>query len=188
MAAESSKSTWSTWVIIAFISVQVALPLSYYLGTDSFDERFAWRMFSPVRMARCEVRIFDASNGEPERINLGRELHIVWINLLKRARPAVIEAAQERFCRQAAETSATPDIRMTLSCTPPDSVLLGICLDRRDRDGDGVPDGYARSRVCDEPATCFATDCPDGDASRCYRERCRLDVVPRNQNLCEGRT
>ncbi|MBW2464764.1 MAG: hypothetical protein JRH11_24155, partial [Deltaproteobacteria bacterium] len=37
-------------LIVAFLAFQLLLPLRYYMGSDEFDERFAWRMFSPIRM------------------------------------------------------------------------------------------------------------------------------------------
>jgi hypothetical protein len=49
--------------IIAFLAVQLLLPLHYYLVRhDPHDERFAWRMFSPMRMADCAVREPGASS------------------------------------------------------------------------------------------------------------------------------
>ncbi len=186
MAPDSQKNKWSSLLIIVFIAIQIALPLSYYLGDNAFDERFAWRMFSPVRMARCQVKVFDATSGAEEELRLGRRMHIVWINLLKRARPAVVEKVAAKFCDEARATNLSPDIRMMLTCTPPDAVLLGVCADKRDANGDGIPDGYSASRVCDDPGACFQADCGDDDIETCYRSRCRVDVVPRHRNLCNG--
>jgi len=186
MSGAPPRNQWPSIAIIVFLAVQLALPLSYYLGKNAFDERFAWRMFSPVRMARCQVKVFDATDGVETEIRLGRRLHIVWINLLKRARPAVIDGVAAHVCAQSGSAGATPDIRMMLTCTPPDSVLLGVCTNRRDADGDGVPDGYLTSRICTDPAACFKADCGDLDASACFKRRCRVDVVPREQNLCAG--
>lgn len=35
-----------------FLASQVAIPLTYYLYKEPADERFAWRMFSSVHMAK----------------------------------------------------------------------------------------------------------------------------------------
>jgi hypothetical protein len=43
-----------TWQV--FVVSQPLLPLHYCMANrDDHDERFAWRMFSPMRMTRCEV-------------------------------------------------------------------------------------------------------------------------------------
>ena len=45
-------ATWRGRFIAVFIATQLVLPLRYYvLRDDEHDERFAWRMFSPMRMA-----------------------------------------------------------------------------------------------------------------------------------------
>ena len=44
-----------------------------------------------------------------------------------------------------------------------------------DRDGDGVPDGYADPQLCSaDPRACFEQACGGDDAETCYRSRCRL--------------
>ncbi len=180
--------------IIAFLAVQIGLPAAYYVGDDPFDERFAWRMFSPVRLARCTVEAFDGSAGQLTPIALSRELHVVWINLLKRARPGVIDAVAERLCENRS------DVRMRLSCTPPDSVLRGVCMRMGDRDrdgvddalqdanGDGAPDGYDRTKACPkgEAASCFAADCGQESAQDCQRRLCRVVIKDSDERLCGG--
>ena len=169
--------------IAAFLAIQIGLPLSYYVGDDPFDERFAWRMFSPVRLARCTIEAYDASAGGLTPITLSRELHVVWINLLKRARPAVIDAVAARLCED------RTDVRMQLSCTPPDSVLRGVCMrmgdhDRNgvddaleDNDGDGAPDGYRRTKACPEGSAGAACSRPTWRRNRtaCHDRLCRRD-------------
>ncbi|MCA9540458.1 MAG: hypothetical protein KC620_16275 [Myxococcales bacterium] len=169
-------------LIAAFVALQIYLPLSYYLGGDPFDERFAWRMFSPVRLSNCSVGLYEVVDGVERPIDLTDELHVVWINLLKRARPAVIDRAVEKFC---AERGAGADVRIDLSCTPPDAVVKAICNGARDANGDGVPDAYDRNRYCDaSPKDCFVADCGERSADVCYREECRMQVVPRDRNVC----
>ena len=156
MKSPHQGQLYATLFIALFLGVQIWLPLSYYVGDNHFDERFAWRMFSPTRMAQCKVTVTDHSDGQPKNIRLSKHLHIVWINLLKRARPAVIDAVASKLCGEAREVGRSPDIRIDLACGHPDSVTRGICQDTRDRNGDGVPDGYTRSNLCNdlEPGDC----------------------------------
>ena len=89
--------------VLLMIAAQLALPLRYYLRQDQReDERFAWRMFSSVRLASCssEVTQEDAS-GQQEPVRLQGELHVAWINLLKRGRPRVIERFLQTRCARA---------------------------------------------------------------------------------------
>jgi hypothetical protein len=92
------RSLW-LWLLVA---VQVAIPLSYYLvREDRDDERFAWRMFSAVRMTRCEVAGFDqrdASTRTP--VALPEQLHSSWIRSLERGRRRVIELFLASRCEQ----------------------------------------------------------------------------------------
>lgn len=73
---------------------QALLPLHYYLGADKLDERFAWRMFSPVRMLTCQVDY--RVDGQP--VSLGEHFHSGWISLVKRGRMDVTRAVGARVC------------------------------------------------------------------------------------------
>ena len=44
------------WIAL-FLVVQMAVPASYYLRKDRHDERFSWRMFSTMRMAKCDPEV-----------------------------------------------------------------------------------------------------------------------------------
>lgn len=92
---EQSSFHW-LWLLVAF---QVLVPASYYVRGERSDERFAWRMFSAVRVERCKVRasVFDAG-GERERIELEHTLHSGWITGLERGRKRVIERFLSRLC------------------------------------------------------------------------------------------
>ena len=56
-------ATWRGRFILVFVLSQLLLPLHYYVGRrDPHDERFAWRMFSPMRMTgssegRCYISL-----------------------------------------------------------------------------------------------------------------------------------
>lgn len=87
--------TWRGRTILLVVASQLALPLHYYLvRRDPHDERFAWRMFSPMRMARCEPTV--AIDGKP--FPLASEFHDAWLGLARRGRFVVIEAMAARLC------------------------------------------------------------------------------------------
>ena len=97
-------STWRGRFIFVFLAVQLLLPLRYYVAhRDPHDERFAWRMFSPMRMARCNARF--ALDGRP--IDLGRTFHEAWLELASRGRFVVIEAMAAHLCDQNPGKSVT---------------------------------------------------------------------------------
>jgi hypothetical protein len=90
-------ATWRGWFIAAIVVSQLLLPLHYYLARrDPHDERFAWRMFSAMRMARCEPHV--TIDGAP--FALGREFHEAWLELANRGRFVVVEAMGAQLCRE----------------------------------------------------------------------------------------
>lgn len=99
---------WRTWLAVAFVAVQLLLPLQYYCGRqDKHDERFAWRMFSPMRMTTCNP-VF-TRNGQP--IVLGNRYHEAWGTLAKRGRQVVLDAMAKDLCQPGA------DVRLTMTCS-----------------------------------------------------------------------
>jgi len=89
--------TWQGWLILAVVGSQLILPLHYYTARrDPHDERFAWRMFSPMRMAECAVRA--TLDGAP--LPLEREFHEAWLSLARRGRFAVVEEMAARLCQK----------------------------------------------------------------------------------------
>jgi hypothetical protein len=96
-AARALLSTGRGRFIAVFVAVQALLPLHYYLARrDRHDERFAWRMFSPMRMVQCDLRFIE--DGQP--IALGSRFHEAWIELARRGRFVVIEAMAADLCRE----------------------------------------------------------------------------------------
>jgi hypothetical protein len=86
------------WLAVA---LQVAIPASYYLRTEALDdERFAWRMFSDVRLKRCRVRAFEEARagGARAEIRLPQVLHSSWVHGLERGRRRIIERFLETRC------------------------------------------------------------------------------------------
>jgi len=89
--------TWQGWLIMAVVASQLLLPLHYYtVRRDPHDERFAWRMLSPMRTTDCAVRA--TLDGTP--LPLEREFPEAWIALARRGRFAVIEEMGARLCEK----------------------------------------------------------------------------------------
>ncbi len=106
-SARALLSTWRGRFIIAFLLVQLLLPLHYYvLRRDPHDERFAWRMFSPMRMAECQV-VFSV---DKKPVELGNKFHEAWLNVAERGRAVVIEEMAHKLCRD--NPGKPVDVRM----------------------------------------------------------------------------
>jgi hypothetical protein len=96
-AARALLSTGRGRFIVAFVLLQALLPLHYYLARrDRHDERFAWRMFSPMRMVQCDPRFSDGDRPIP----LGNRFHEAWIELARRGRFVVLEAMAADLCAE----------------------------------------------------------------------------------------
>jgi hypothetical protein len=90
--------TWPGRFIALVVVSQLLLPLHYYtVRRDQHDERFAWRMFSPMRMTTCEFSM--TRDGQPVR--LASEFHVYWIKAVEdRARFVVLEQMGAHLCRR----------------------------------------------------------------------------------------
>jgi hypothetical protein len=106
----SLLATWRGRLILVVLVSQLLIPLHYYLPSqrDPHDERFAWRMFSPMRMTRCEVTT--AKDDTP--LDLGREFHEAWIEVARRGRFRVIEQMGQHLCAK----YPGAHIKMALDC------------------------------------------------------------------------
>src|ERR1051325_5081922 len=90
-------ATWRGRFILAFFTIQLLAPLHYYLvRRDPHDERYAWRMFSPMRMAQCKADL--SVDGQP--VNLYSKFHEAWIEIAQRGRFVVIEEMAAKLCEQ----------------------------------------------------------------------------------------
>ncbi|MFK8003417.1 MAG: hypothetical protein AB8H86_27850 [Polyangiales bacterium] len=85
-------------VFFAFLAFQVVVPMTYYLRDDAYDERFAWRMFSAVRLHQCQTTASEDTGSGFETIRLARVIHNAWIRHLGRNRRDVVDAFLERRC------------------------------------------------------------------------------------------
>jgi hypothetical protein len=96
-AVSGMVRSWQGWLILIVVGSQLLLPLHYYtVRRDPHDERFAWRMFSPMRMAACSVRA--TLDGAP--LALEREFHEAWLAIARRGRFAVVEEMGARLCEK----------------------------------------------------------------------------------------
>lgn len=109
-----------------FLIIQLLLPLSYYTYRERYDERFAWRMFSPIRSHQCTLDLrFDKTPIPARKLML--HYHEAVLGLLKRARPAVAESIVDELCssRDLREKlgygEVTRDVSLTISCGAPGS-------------------------------------------------------------------
>lgn len=106
------------WLLVA---LQVAIPASYYLvRSEPDDERFAWRMFSAIRLKRCEVEAHEHVDGTERRVDLSRALHASWVRSLGRGRRAVISRFLATRCVQPSVRYA----RLERRCTSPSGEAL----------------------------------------------------------------
>jgi hypothetical protein len=78
--------------------LMLAIPLRYYAADDPYDERFAWRMFSAVRVQACQVRVVETRDGAERPIALMEVLPAPWSALLERNRPAVVDRFLHARC------------------------------------------------------------------------------------------
>jgi hypothetical protein len=117
-------------LVALFVLAQLVVPLTYYLRDDPYDERFAWRMFSAVRVLDCDVRAREgrAAGGrvEAQAIDLPRTLHAAWITHLRRRHRRVVEAFFERRC----EAPGTRWVELASTCRAPDGRLLPPARER----------------------------------------------------------
>ncbi len=89
--------TWPGRLILVVVVSQLLIPLHYYtVRRDEHDERFAWRMFSPIRMTECAVRA--TLDGAP--LALEREFHEAWLAIARRGRFVVVEEMGARLCEK----------------------------------------------------------------------------------------
>ncbi len=116
--------TRAGWALGLVTLISIAIPLRYYLGDDLYDERFAWRMFSQVRVQECSAEVTE--DGHALTV-LGRDprapgiLPAPWHSLLQRNRPAVVNRFLRWRCAAEGERS---EVRVTTRCRDVNHELL----------------------------------------------------------------
>jgi hypothetical protein len=117
--------------IVLYLAVQIGLPLAYYAGLRApTDERFAWRMFSAVRLDRCEVDVTEkvrVRGGETIRkLPLRQVVQEGWVHELSRGQPRVVGRFLDRVCEDPEVTGVTYTRRCLATDgtpKPPDEVV-----------------------------------------------------------------
>ena len=114
---KGSSSRWIMGLIALFFCFQMYAPIRYYLGEYPWDERFSWRMFSTVRTLKCQPQLWTQSKEDDRKypLRLSKEMHMVWINLMKRGRLRVIKEFARSYCIQHPQTA----LYISLSCPHP---------------------------------------------------------------------
>ena len=119
-AIKTKPAVWGYAVLWGFVLLQVWIPASYYFGSNRFDQRFAWRMFSLGLGVRCDVKAYDIdSQGERTEIAIRDTLPRLWVPYLERRRAAIPERYLERRC------SVTPKAELQYSCRDANGTSLG---------------------------------------------------------------
>jgi hypothetical protein len=102
--------TWRGRFILVMVASQLLLPLRYYIRhRDPHDERFAWRMFSPMRMSHCKPTFL--IDGKP--LALDSVFHEAWRETAERGRFTVVEAMGAELCHQHPGSA----VKVSLECT-----------------------------------------------------------------------
>ncbi len=107
-------------LILVFLAVQLVVPLRYYTCGHRYDERFAWRMFSPIRMVRCQVEFTDEREAKPQPIRLSAEVSQPWAGWMKRGHTRVVRAFGRRWCATHAAIDGQLRLTVAFTCRLPD--------------------------------------------------------------------
>lgn len=85
-------------LFLAFVGLQLVVPTSYYLRSDPFDERFAWRMFSGIRVLDCASKVLYTRAGSEAASGPDTTVHGAWFRHLERGRRSVIDRYLAHRC------------------------------------------------------------------------------------------
>ncbi len=107
-------------LVLGFLGLQLGAPISYYLQDDRYDERFAWRMFSPTRMVKCQATLTDRTDGAEIPVNLKREIPDAWRTWFTRGHVRVVRAFGTWRCEDARARGFDPHLTASLTCRRPD--------------------------------------------------------------------
>lgn len=115
-------------ILLAFLAFQLVVPLTYYLRDDPYDERFAWRMFSAIRLHACRPEATEIAGGGERMVDLPRVIHQAWINTMSRNREDVIRAFMAKRC----EEEGVEAVTLTNRCRTPARTMLAPQIYRRE--------------------------------------------------------
>ena len=125
---EPKRRKRAQFAIAAFLVFQLVVPLTYYLRDNPYDERFAWRMFSAVRMYQCNVEMREGTPDTMRPVRLGRIVHQAWINHLRRNRDSVALRLLEQRCN----TTSSTRIEIQTQCRDATGAAIEPTIYRRD--------------------------------------------------------
>lgn len=115
-------------ILFGFLAFQLVVPLTYYVRADPYDERFAWRMFSAVRLHSCRPGASEVTDEGPRAIDMPKVIHQAWINTMARNREDVIRAFLAKRC----EEEGVQEVTLSNSCVTPSGTRLAPQVYRRD--------------------------------------------------------
>lgn len=115
-------------ILFAFLAFQLVVPLTYYVRADPYDERFAWRMFSAIRLHRCRPTASEVAEGQAREIDLQGVIHQAWINTMGRNREDVILAFLAKRCGE----EGVEEVTLANVCVTPSGSRLAPQVYRRD--------------------------------------------------------
>ncbi len=106
-----------------------AIPLHYYtLNYDKRDERFAWRMFSPIRSEVCATQFFVGD----KPVRASQYFHTAWVGIAQRGRKQVIVQMAQKLCDD--NPGKTVRVRVQCEQTPNSTAGNRIVLSDRNRE------------------------------------------------------
>ena len=117
------------------VAAQLLVPLTYYLRDDPYDERFAWRMFSGVRLQQCDALATEVHAGSERRVALYGALSPGWVANLERNRRVVIDRYLEHRCA----LEGVSAVRVVNQCRDVDGSALAPIEYERDCTGEEAP-------------------------------------------------
>ena len=107
-------------LILAYLVVQFVGPVHYYLYSDPYDERFAWRMYSPMRMVTCKARVSEGVGASQREIKLSREIGMPWVKGIRRGNLRVLDAYAEHRCASMRSEGIPAHVFAAIYCQLPD--------------------------------------------------------------------
>jgi hypothetical protein len=118
-SASARRARVRAFIVVAVLA-QLLIPLTYYLRDDPYDERFAWRMFSGVRLQECELGVFETRGAGEQAVNPYQVVPAGWVEGLKRNRRRVVE----RYLTLRCEREGTTLVRVENRCVEVDGTPL----------------------------------------------------------------
>ncbi len=129
--ASAPRRRWVMLFVAAFLLAQLLLPLRYYIGSQSTDERFAWRMFSSVHLRDSHGALYETVEiaGQKTERQVPAEMLSPWQSLLNMGRHDVAFKLMRWWCARPGVLA----VRYELRSQSPDGTPLPTLQWRLDR-------------------------------------------------------